>query len=1176
MVEMNGDINALCETIRHSLQTLHSAPASPTLKSAEETLRTITSSLSGSTALSLASALLTPIAPPREALFAFHLLETHVLPSFISLDAETRVTIRNHALTFMKLAPRGVGVRKCVAFVASLAVREWPQRWATFVDDLFTYANGIAPTRIIAVLRELSDDIYLRPEDIAPARRNDLRFALSKTLPQTLSFVKETTERCFVAGDVYGVEECLRCLQSVLQWADLTAVHEAQLLQACVVLLSADVKNVAVDVLDVVAARASQHEEEDLICFRSLFSHLVSFISKHCAKEIALSRVTDDSVAGDVGADEHEFFVRLVGVLCEAANKHFVACYLFTRRGEVATSEDDMRVVGGVCDLMIRCLASPSLEVGLAVLPLFGVVMNAYVKHAESSERCKGVVEYLVSGFVEAACATFIQFPRDAEAQRFLDLDYEEGGMLSANNTFRTRVMSSFVLAGKIIPRSVERLLRRFETLLRNIPPVEDSEKINVVKVRGNYIVADDSQYAWRFGSFPGGAFDVWVASIEASAFCLDAFANGVRESGDMGCIEGMTTFMRSCFAKVIAMNNASLHSVVPDVLRAFLTLYIVDPSALTTCIEHLCALIQNGGKGSRTRYRATHSLSVLFRRLSSPGSTKVNVGLFAEGLGTFCARVAESSDFFLVEQMYLTEATIASIAGVENERGIGMIEQLLKPSLDLSLSDAAKQVFESPQALCTFLTGGKEATSKFLGAFYILESASHQLTRRLVKSRSAIPEKSLLSRSIAPRSVEIVCRVIVCLHALYNRAKFSPCQPGLLFPTSREIVSVLNLENMEDTSRGTAGCSDFGGGSDADGSAAELRARDTLTSLGVEAPEDCMNGVRERLRDIRKGAYEIARACVLSGVTRSADHLRALIGALCTDVESMEGWHLVQLTSRVLTPLFSYAVCMADVRYLQVLEEGSMLRVLKLLKQGIEDAHRGRQIFSEARVLDFAREHARTCFARVTADLLAALYPRALKEKDGKKEEKIEQDIRYAPPALTCGQLGQMLIQLWIMVCKPVSGLDKGASRVAQTLVITAAESAPDGSYGLFEPLLKACLETCVSHLRRDEAADNAVGAMVAIMRRFPTESARSFEGVFDGMPELMREVCEGKSKRARAGVKKAILALLQRSGGVVEKVKVAALPERLVAVKKNAAQDDLLLGDHTIESLFREGDPL
>lgn len=1019
-------------------------------------------------------------------------------------------------------------------------MREFPQNWPSFLDDLLPTQSACG------VIADLCDAIRVHP-GVSSARCEELLRALSTATSLLLPVVVARLPD----------KEAFRAAEGLLQWVSVEECFDRGLVEAVLAFVKTDHWSSA---LSCVSAFVERRCEE----FESFYKKLVQILVQipvelqparaylvKCAappgngvpqlREAWLANGGTGNTNGIESRGLHDFVERLIGVLSLLGVNHFVRCFMYSRRGVAKVDPGDDVIAAAFVDVLLVGISHQSTALRLAALPFFVSVLGNVVK----SDHRSALATYIAQGYFHAASASLLPHEQ-------ITSGYEDDEHIAAAQNFSARCMALFTSVGKVTPDSSVYAFRRMRELLQG---------------RGGRMVQALEGHAWLFGDTNAHT----EACLEAACTSADAVATGVPQD----YVQNLLPEMRTCYDVLQNLSATHLQSFRAHALRAFVVLYRVEAAALDRCVELLGGLV-NQRKG-RARARVCQSLSVIFRRCDG-----ANVGRYAGALCEYCLK-ALGEDFYTSEKINLVEASLTAVLALQTfgER-LMYVERVLIPVLDVLVKPDVKKVLSSPLALYQFLEGASvDQAASVIGAFMVLETSTHHLVRPISKLSGPIPLPGVLSRSIAPRSVEVACTLIKCLHAMYNRKKFPVgIHEDALHPTSREVAYLLNLEMQKGIEQVAQ--------REKNASLTEQRASATLESHGVDPPDETHGWLRESLRDLRRSAYEILRAAILSGVTQSPPHLQSLVEAVCSDFESIEPLHLLLIITRVLQPLLSHSVVAAGPAYLETLAVSPIAALVRHVRLHVDASQKGKSVFSSTATLDIARDHARRAIARSAADMLAVIYPR----REQSKAEDNRDVPEHFPLVFKAGQLGTELALLWQTICNPgESRLDQGAARVGFALVVTAAEVAPQSEFVFFAPLLHGSLRTAVLNASKhaeDSPAQPAISAVLVMLRKWPVESEQAMQmlggpAIKNWVSEAVTELAKAKPKKQRTIIKALIERLAEVEGTKENKGEVQALPEKLVTInparamkKPKSELDEIVLGDTALDSLFGEGDPL
>lgn len=172
--------------------------------------------------------------------FALHVLEHHVLTRWGSLPAEEQKKMRLELVELLLKAPQPddaddpVFVReKKVSLLASIAKRQFPQRWPELLPELLqVWQTGSARQveLVLMILRSLAEDCVSSSfnTSIPPARRKDILQGLNVCLPQLFPVVYQELEKQYAlyrSGETNRsprlIHAALDMLKEFLEWMPL-------------------------------------------------------------------------------------------------------------------------------------------------------------------------------------------------------------------------------------------------------------------------------------------------------------------------------------------------------------------------------------------------------------------------------------------------------------------------------------------------------------------------------------------------------------------------------------------------------------------------------------------------------------------------------------------------------------------------------------------------------------------------------------------------------------------------------------------------------------------------------------------------------------------------------------------------------------------------------------------
>lgn len=1262
-----GDAPAVVQTARNSLAALNASTTLPSqVNQAEQTLQTIKDGLNPISCIQVVELLLSPLLDSTshphfslaEVHFGFHLLDELILRAttpWAAFPDMVQGRVRQIAvMLFQQLSEvdangyrvnrfPALALEKTVALLSAVAIREWPQRWKSFMDDLLSDPRRAETS--CHVLRVMSEDIYDYPDLIEPKRRQELIHCMALCLPIMLKFVTAAASQFHQQRNYIALNSALQTLQAFVSWASMQSIFSSGVPTACLTLLhDPETRSGALATLTTLVRRQfvqtgnSQHqvEQTDLgkleveseVIFRdTIFDGVQQFVATSQLPLLAamsplppsgvspalLQAFAQPQAPVQIDIEEHEFQVAFFRMLSDLGSTNFFPTFLFSKRkGILKLSSSEYRQGAVFVELMLYAVSGPSSFIRMAALPFFSGCLGAISKQETKKAPLGELAKFLTAGFLNAACLSLIRFPKqfDQFREMYDELDYSEDKReeMEHSDNFTARVISSLGVAARLCPEQAGLpCLQRLASLL-STKSYQTSQTSNMnlkgavsCEIRSprtlGFILPDDTQHGWKFGSFDDTSRAAWLAALHGAIVASEAVMSGVTASGTAFERSDMYQVMVQCFMMTMTLNGEALLPLKAQALRVFSPMYQVDAKSLELCFEVLIAQGSNMNSTSASRYKACLAFSVLCKRLGNAGLR--NLANYRQPMCEYCSQALRSSQFETINKLLLLEASIATILVLDNvdEQSV-YIEQLMNPILEFLSSDFVKSILGSPLALYNFIDSSSSGeVSRFCEAFQLLETGAHQVARLNAKSHVCIQIPNALSRSIAPQLVEIGSTTVKALHGLYNSVKFPlddvhQARKSTLQPSSRDLTSLLNLESHGAYWMGEIP-QEFVRIEDGQnrGRSAEQRGNDTLLQYGIDPPDPQHGFKRETLKNMRRSAYEILRAAVLSGVTSSITQIQTFLEATTADCSYVEPIHLVELTMKLMKPLLSFPVVSANSAYLNSVASSGVPKFLQIIREHVENAKLGEIVDSEGPLLDVARDYGRKSLARCAADMLSAMYPREQKDK-----EAIEAFI-YIPTAFNFNSLGHALIAVWKAICNSERGaLDSGAANVGLLLIITAVGMAPLNAFPFFRDLLETSLNTAIqnSGLSQDSPLNSAIGAILAIMRKWPTESEEALrfsllqegEKVSEWVSECVGQIAGGhsKSKKHRSLVRELVYKISAHVGlSEAPKATVKVLPEKLrtnnparSTNRRREELEDVILGDYALDSLFGDGGPL
>lgn len=1282
-----GDAGAVATTVRKTLSVLNAPTSTPAaIKEASETLGKVKEALQPPAAIQVAQLLLSSVlsavsqqTPLRaedvhQVHFGFHLLEDIILRADVpwaSFPDVVRAGVKQIAVALFQRVSEadangtrlyrfpGLVIEKTVSLLSGVAIREWPQRWPDFVDDLMR-----EPQRadlVCRVLRVMSEDIHDYPYLIEDTRRQELIRAMALCLPKTLGFVKGAAEAFHLQKNLDGLTCALETLSAFLSWASLRCVFSAGVPSACFALLrDHQMRGEALSVLSALANRHftdaqssletqegddSKEQEVDVTAeFRDIiFSGVLQFVASSSLSSVgafsllplssaALAPVGQAYAAGQIpaefDADEHAFCVSFFRMLTDLGCTNFFSTYIHSKRSGTRKLESEAQACAlAYVDLMLCAAASSSFSMRHAVLPFFTSSLASIQKHSPTDALFGGnLSRFLTTGYLNASCLALIRFSReyDAVAHQFEAIESDEddedelGVRTGSREKFSARTMGCIAVASKLCPEfACIHALERLTSLLSpqgtsngnySLPPGAFA-----TPRRLGLIVADGQQHNWKFGTFRVEQKHAWISCLRAAGMSSDAMIASAGHSNKLQDPEKIYEWMSHAFRLTMNISDPALFQMKANLLRIYGPLYSRDPSLMQQCFSTLITQGTDTAGTHQSRFKACFALSVLCKRLGGAG-----LEALSNYRGPMCdgtAGIIQSPDYDRLNKELLLEAAISTIL-VGNDLPVQteFTEKLFNPILESLSGSKVQDALKSPKRLYDFVNSGVTADTRGVcEMFELLEFGTHTIVRPIAKSAKVMDMNTVISKSIAAKAVEVAVGLVRSLHGLYNSLAFPLDGPdgsvrqSVLHPTAKEIVHLLNLgagtgrymrDHVDDLRKP---------GVDEQLGSAERRSSEILDKLGIARPDSKHSRQREALKGLRRSGYEIIRSAILSGVTAPSgrNHLVASLEAIASDFAAIEPIHLVMITDKVLNPLFSFQVWSTGAQYLEDVAKSLVVRLLGVIREHLEHAKLGEIVDSGAPLLDVARDSGRKKLARSVAAMISGIYPKVQRKTEGDPNEK----PTFVPAIFAASPLGDEVMLLWKTICSPGrSFLDNGAARVGFAVIVTALDFAPASSFMFFGPLLEASFLTGVqnSGLSTDSPLEATIGAMAAIFRKWPSESEQTVHALLQveaGRANMAGQEVEWKgwisqciqqiagadqpvvkSKKHRSLIKEVVKKVAERTGlASPQRAKVKALPEKLMArnpararQRKRKDDEEVMLTDTALESLFGDGDPM
>lgn len=1258
-----ANLNVLTSTAYAHLNVLGASTSTPaSITAANAALESLTASLDNVSALQLSQHLLmpaftmsSPIPSSNIIHYAFHILDVHLLNStkpWTDFPDEIRNALRTLAtdvISRLNDNHPSLLFQKAVSLIVALALREWPQRWPEFLDQLLSPLNQ--PIIACRVLEDLSEQVHVFSDRIQNARRQELHHALVLTLPQILDYVTKSIQKSHDHRNSAALSAALSCMKSIIPWADLRTLFTAAVPNACFALLSnPEFRDVALEALEDFVVRQFQphesvsddsknplvtsHEQPPSCPFREVvFPGVLQFAaSSSIVLQFAPFTLIPPSGAfpalviaaenptnlDTISQDDHDFVVRFMSVLGLLGSTHFLTCFIANRDGSPITlSGAHSACACAFVDLVACTFSSPSPRLRLSVLRFFSSFISGLSKLENSihsaSER---MISYTLTAIVQSTSAASLRLWDNVPSVAFGNLDDGDELLSSQREQLGCRIANLLPSLARLKPEYTARLsMERLSRILTLTPfgsQVKSGQSDNLESRDSNLppgprqdgiIVADGSQHGWTFGSLQNLSLNDWRTCVEGTCFYIDGISSGILTAGNHVALQTMISVMKQTFQVVVDKPDAAFLPVKSSCLRVHHALYLQDEVSLTLCVETFLKMAASStNEKHKIRQSVLVALSAVLRKLSN--AHVKSISKFLDPLCQYVIAAIGNQNLLTIEKISLLEAAIASVMEVEgiSEQSAG-VERILNPLLEVLSSENMRKTLSTPENLLTLLKHGPaQAVSHLSETILLTEAGIHQIVRPITKSVTTV-NHGPLSRAVAPRVLEIGCALVTTLHGMQGRAGMifenREDVESILQPTCRELAFLLNLDTVAPSSKNEKGLTEYVAdhdGLDRKCSVGEVNAASILHANGVPLPDERFGWIREKLRDLRRGGYEMLRAAIFSGAAQSNQHVQAIVFACCSDAKRIEPYHIDSILGRVVAPLLSFKVSAAGSDFLGVIGDSGLAPFLRAVRELVVKAQRETEIFSSSGLMDIAREHGRRMAARGAAELLSSMYPR-IDTVDGKT-----QHVTYIPPAFRFGLLAEEIISLWYSISDAGGAiLEYGPARVSFQTLTHAVELADTSGFSIYGRLLPAALHTAVHCVRTnaDVSVLNAViSALLSIIRKWGEESEKILISTIapdrrNDMAQWVSDCIEKinsmdaatvKVKKHRASIKAMLDRIASVEGPVGQKKQtVYALPEKLSKMtaagrrgKRRRELEDVELTDSALDSLYGEGDPL
>uniref|UniRef100_A0A7S2ZFZ4 Exportin-1/Importin-beta-like domain-containing protein n=1 Tax=Rhodosorus marinus TaxID=101924 RepID=A0A7S2ZFZ4_9RHOD len=197
-------------------------------------------------------------------LIAMHLWRDGVIKTrWQTLDEHTASVAKTQLLKLLRKPGWRRNVAETLALVAAdIAVRDWPQRWPTFIDELVEIGcSGDDQAKIAcAAIRFLGDEVVNSQETIVASRKQKISAAIVVSLQIIFPFLcglatQEYTKRQTEQHDADLLLAALSAIEALVNFSPLRVVFEFNVFDACVHLLAdEELRGSALDCLDIIVS----------------------------------------------------------------------------------------------------------------------------------------------------------------------------------------------------------------------------------------------------------------------------------------------------------------------------------------------------------------------------------------------------------------------------------------------------------------------------------------------------------------------------------------------------------------------------------------------------------------------------------------------------------------------------------------------------------------------------------------------------------------------------------------------------------------------------------------------------------------------------------------------------------------------------------------------------------
>ncbi len=515
--QLAGNINV----VRNALNAFYAPNATnEVIKHNEAIVQEFKQSLNPESAVAAARLLLEPILQDRpasdfETNYALQLISERILliPPWLGHPESVRASVRQLAIDLvMHTTPKHSNmVQEKVAYlIVSLAVREWPQHWASFLDDLL--AGALPPQMVLIVLRLLSEEVYEFGGSIAAIRKNELSQVMTHGVTKMLPFITKAMDSFINSNDSSGMRAAMGVIEAFMIWVPVEILFEMRIPNACLSLLNHP--QYAVSALTALQALLKRNKLETgyHIGYRKeVFPALVNYTLTHMKSLQTLSYAAPMGVIPesaeafrqstfhanavtlqDIDNDMHEYTIKFVTMLAKLGSSAFVPSYVLPSTKENGLDPVEQQTATAYVDIMLSSIANPSLLIRNAGMSffnsLFAVLHRSLHKHfrdtiikpiVQATQRSRALPKppvntnlimealknqfirdlffNLVKRFVNSASVALVRWPKDPLLEAFAEEDFAGDVVLlnQAWNSFKMRAAQNISLATKLEPVSI-------------------------------------------------------------------------------------------------------------------------------------------------------------------------------------------------------------------------------------------------------------------------------------------------------------------------------------------------------------------------------------------------------------------------------------------------------------------------------------------------------------------------------------------------------------------------------------------------------------------------------------------------------------------------------------------------------------------------------------------------